>query len=78
MPRTHQGLIMLTELQVTFSTRATAQHALTDFRKRYRIALRGACITGPHFRGEYRVHVPLGGTGFSNAEMSAELRAGNY
>ena len=69
---------MLTELHATFSNRKTAQQALSDLRKRYRIALRGACITGPHFNGEFRVHVPLGGTGFSNAEMSAEMRAGNY
>jgi hypothetical protein len=69
---------MLTELHVTFTERKTAQQALTDLRKRYRIALRGACVTGPHFNGEYRVHVPLGNTGFSNAEMSAELRAGSY
>jgi hypothetical protein len=44
---------MLTELHITFTERKTAQHALTELRKRYR-------------------------TGFSNAEMSAELRAGNY
>jgi hypothetical protein len=69
---------MLTELHCTFSTRASAQTALTEFRKHYRIALRGACITGPDFHGAYRVHVPLGGTGFSNAEMSSAMRAGNY
>lgn len=69
---------MLTELYCTFSSKKTAQSALTEIRKKYRIALRGACITGPHYHGEFRVFVPLGATGFSNAEMSAEMRAGNY
>jgi hypothetical protein len=68
---------MLTELHCTFFTRANARTALTEFRKRYRVALRGACVTGPVL-GTYRVHVPLGGTGFSNAEMSSAMRAGNY
>lgn len=69
---------MLTELHCSFSTRANAQAALTEFRKQYRVALRGACITGPDYHGVYRLHVPLGNTGFSNAEMSAAMRAGDY
>ncbi len=69
---------MLIELHCKFSTRDNAQTALTEFRKRYRVALRGACVTGPDHFGCYRVHVPLGGTGFSVAEMSSAMRAGNY
>lgn len=69
---------MLTELPISFSERQTAQTALTEFRRRYRIALRGACITGPDYFKAYRVHVPLGGTGFSAAEMASAMRAGNY
>ena len=47
-------------------------------RKRYRVALRGAVVIGPDFFGAYHLHVPLGGTGFSAAEMASALRTGNY
>ena len=66
---------MLTELHIDFQSREQAQRALTDLRKEYRIALRGACITGPDYFNCYRVHVPLGNTGFSNAEMCGAIRA---
>ena len=69
---------MLTELPIAFSDRQTAQTALTEFRRRYRIALRGACITGPDYFKAYRLHVPIGGTGFSVAEMASAMRAGDY
>lgn len=69
---------MLTKLYCKFTDKKTAQIALTEIRKKYRIALRGACITGPDYHGSYSVHVPLGNTGFSNAELSAEMRVGNY
>ena len=66
---------MLTRIYHTVSTLAAAQTALIAFRKRYRVALRGACITGPDFHGIFTLHVPLDGTGFSNAEFSGALRA---
>lgn len=69
---------MLTRLPLSFSTKRTAQTALTEFRKKYRVALRGACILGPDYHGSYSVHVPLGGTGFSAAEMASAMRAGDY
>lgn len=69
---------MLTELPIAFTDRRTAQTALTEVRRTYRVALRGACVTGPDYFKAYRVHVPLGGTGFSAAEMVSAMRAGNY
>ena len=65
---------MLTPLYYTFRSRRDAQRCLTEFRKAYRVALRGACITGPDYFNEFTIHAPLGGTGFSNAELSAALR----
>lgn len=79
MTAAHQsGTDMLTELPCTFTTQREAQTALTEFRRRYRVALRGACIVGPDYFKAYRLHVPLGGTGFSAAEMASAIRAGNY
>lgn len=69
---------MLTQLPLTFIDKRTAQIALTEFRKRYRIALRGAVVIGPDYHKAYTLHVPLGGTGFSPAEMASAIRAGNY
>lgn len=69
---------MLTPIPASFSDKRTAQTALTEFRKRYRVALRGAVITGPDYFGAYRIHAPLGNTGFSVAELASALRAGDY
>ena len=65
---------MLTRLHITFTSKREAQSTLTAFRKRYRVALRGACITGPHYHGRFELHVQLGATGFSNAEMSNAMQ----
>ena len=67
----------LTQLHISFTTEQSARQALTAVRKEYRVALRGACVTGPDYHGGYRVHVPLDGTGFSNAELSSLLRKYN-
>lgn len=69
---------MLHRIPASFTDKRTAQTALTEFRKRYRVALRGAVVIGPDYFGAYYLHVPLGGTGFSAAEMASALRAGNY
>jgi hypothetical protein len=69
---------MLTRIPASFSTLQTARVALTEFRKRYRLALRGAVIIGPDYHGAFCVHAPLGSTGFSAAEMASALRAVNY
>jgi len=66
---------MLTEIPITFASRVDAQRALTNVRKRYRIALRGAVVTGPDYHKRYGVHAPLGGTGFSPAEFASALHA---
>lgn len=69
---------MLTAIPATFSDRRAAQIALTEFRKRYRVALRGAVVIGPDHHKGFTIHAPLGGTGFSAAEFASALRAGNY
>ncbi len=69
---------MLHRIPASFTDKRTAQTALTEFRKRYRIALRGAVVIGPEYSGAYFLHVPLGGTGFSVSEFASALRAGNY
>ena len=69
---------MLHRIPASFTDKRTAQTALTEFRKRYRVALRGAVVIGPDSFVAYHLHVPLGGTGFSAAEMASALRAGNY
>lgn len=64
---------MLTEIYHTFETERRAKRILTQLRKAYRIALRGAvvcpyaCPRGPGFR----IHAPLGGTGMSGAEFAS-------
>ena len=62
---------MLTRIFHPFNSARSARSALTHMRKKYRIALRGACVIGPDYNGKFYVHVPLGGTGFSNAEMAS-------
>lgn len=69
---------MLTVIPATFSDRRTAQIALTEFRKRYRVALRGAVVIGPDYHKGFKIHAPLDGTGFTAAEFASALRAGNY
>lgn len=69
---------MLTQIPAAFSTLHTARVALTEFRKHYRVALRGAVVIGPDFHGAFYVYAPLGSTGFSPVEMASALRAGNY
>jgi hypothetical protein len=69
---------MLTQIPASFSTLQAARVALTEFRKHYKCAMRGAVIVGPDFHGAFYVHAPLGGSGFSAAEFAGALRAGNY
>lgn len=69
---------MLTRIPAAFTCAQDARAALTDLRRRYRLALRGAAVIGPDYFGAYYVHVQLGSTGFSAAEMAGALRAGDY
>lgn len=69
---------MLTAIPVTYTDKRTAQTALTEFRKRYRVALRGAVVIGPDYHKGFTIHAPLCGTGFSATEFASALRAGNY
>lgn len=66
---------MLTRIPLPFATAHAARHALTHIRKRYRVALRGACVLGPDYFGAHYAHVALGGTGFSAAELANAMRA---
>lgn len=61
---------MLTRIPHAFNSARAARAALTHVRKHYRVALRGACVTGPDYHGKFTVHAPLGGTGFSAAELA--------
>lgn len=69
---------MLTVIPVTYTDKRAAQIALTEFRKRYRRALRGAVVIGPDYHKGFTIHAPLGDTGFSATEFANALRAGNY
>lgn len=64
---------MLTRISTSFATKKDAQRALTNVRKVHRVALRGAVVIGEN--GAFYVHAPLGSTGFSAAELAAELHA---
>jgi hypothetical protein len=68
---------MLTEISTRFASEKAAKRALTNVRKRHRIALRGAVVIERRYVGEgaFYVHAPLGGTGFSAEELAAELHA---
>jgi hypothetical protein len=66
---------MLTLVPIEFNSTREAQCTLTAFRKRYRVALRGACVTGPNYHGKYAIHVQFGGTGFSPAEMAGAMQS---
>lgn len=70
--------MMLTAIPVTYTDKRTAQTALTEFRKKYRLALRGAVVCERAVIGGFVIVAPLGGTGFSAAEFTSALRAGNY
>ena len=69
---------MLTKIYAPFSDERTAKVALTEFRKKYRVALRGAVVIHDAIDRAHYIHAPLGNTGFSNAEFASALRAGNY
>jgi hypothetical protein len=66
---------MLTRVPLGFKSAREARATLTAFRKRYRVALRGACVTGPDYHGLYSVHVQFGATGFSPAEMADAMQS---
>lgn len=72
------GANMLTEIPASFSSKDAAQAALTDVRKTYRVALRGAVVIGPDYFGEFKIHAPIGGTGLSVGELAAVLRGERY
>jgi hypothetical protein len=68
---------MLTEIYHKFPSEKIARRTLIAFKKRYRVALRGAVVIErkyPEVHAGFHVHAPLGGTGFSNAEMTSALR----
>lgn len=65
---------MLTVIPFPYSSRAAGRKALTAFRKRYRVALRGAVVVAQYERGDFYIAAPLGGTGFSSAEFASALR----
>lgn len=69
---------MLTAIPVTYTDKRAAQTALTEFRKKYRLALRGAVVCERAVIGDFVIVAPLGGTGFSATEFASALRAGNY
>lgn len=66
---------MLTPVPLPFTSAREAQSTLTAFRKRYRVALRGACIAGPDYHGQFRIHVQFRATGFSPAEMASAMQS---
>lgn len=66
---------MLTAVPLAFTSSQKARLALTAFRKHYRVALRGACVTGPNYHDEFTIHVQFGGTGFSPAEMASAMQS---
>lgn len=66
---------MLTRVPLGFHSAHEARATLTAFRKRYRVALRGACIIGPDYHGQFRIYVQFGRTGFSPAEMSNAMQS---
>jgi hypothetical protein len=69
---------MLTEIPIQFPSSDAARKCLTRFRKRYRIALRGAVagsVTSASGTGIVgRVWVELGNTGFSAAEFASAMQ----
>lgn len=67
----------LTRLYLPFTSEKIAKAMLTKFRRAYGVALRGAVVIEHTYRGEteFDIHVPLGGTGFSAAEMKSAILA---
>lgn len=61
------------EIYYTFPTEKQAKATLTLVRKKYRVAFRGAVACRCYHPEGYRLHVPLGGTGFSAAELASVL-----
>jgi hypothetical protein len=72
--RDHQ--MSLTKVHHPMPSEGAARAALTDMRKHYRIALRGAVACEE--QGLWYLHVPFGGTGFSPGEFASALRARNH
>lgn len=69
---------MLTKIiGAPFTSGKRAKTALTECRKRYRIALRGAVVIEDRIEKAFYVHLPLGGTGYSVAEWAGNLRTCN-
>lgn len=66
---------MLTRVPLSFHSAREAKATLTAFRKRYHVALRGACVTGPDYHGLFSVHVQFGATGFSPAELANAMQS---
>lgn len=66
---------MHTQLSPKFRRKSDAKLALTNTRKALRIALRGAVVLGPDYCGDYTISADIGGTGYSAAELSAEIHA---
>jgi hypothetical protein len=69
---------MLTQAHCTFTTENAARAALTGVRKYHRVALRGALVLRDPGLFSYCVHYGMEGTGFSPAELGAELRAAAF
>lgn len=66
---------MLTAASCTFTTESAAKAALQAVRKKHRVALRGAVVLPvPGIAFAWQVHLHLGGTGFSRAELGSALR----
>lgn len=68
---------MLTKIiGAPFTSKKRAQGALTEARKRYRVALRGAVVIQDSIEGSvWYVHLPLGNTGYSRDEWAGNLRS---
>lgn len=69
---------MLTKIiGAPFISEKRAKSALTECRKKYRVALRGAVVIEDTWERAFYVHLPLGGTGYSVAEWAGNLRTCN-
>lgn len=66
---------MLTEIFCAFPTAKAARQALTAVRIVYRVRFAGAVVCKVPGRDVYHVHAPLGGTGFSAAELAIAMEA---
>lgn len=69
---------MLTKISgAPFTSEKRAKAALTECRKRYRVALRGAVVISDNFERAAFVYLPLGSTGYSATEWAGNLRSCN-